>query len=155
MVKIINKGFTLIELLMYMSILSIMLLSIISSFIYFQKIIQNNNYNYFIRNQIYGQLNVVQQYLLNNRAVLHNDVLTIFDRYDNQIYDLDVSSNKIRNIYQLKGYDFYLLENTNFKNIKTEYLSNYRIIKYEFSWLDMFNREQYLTEYLIVINQKM
>ncbi len=155
MVKIINKGFTLIELLMYMSILSIMLLSIISSFIYFQKIIQNNNHNYFIRNQIYVQLNVVQQYLLNNRAVLHNDVLTIFDRYDNQTYDLDVSSNKIRNIYQLKGYDFYLLENTNFKNIKTEYLSNYRIIKYEFSWPDMFNREQYLTEYLIVINQKM
>ncbi len=155
MAKIKNKGFSLIELIMYISILSIVFLSIISSFLYFQKIIQNNNYNYFVRNEIYRQLNIAEQYLINNKSILHNDMLTIFNKEGSQIYDFDVSANKIRNIYLNKGFEFFTLENTNFVSTKAEYLSNYRIIKYEFKWKDMFNREQLLMEYLIVINQKM
>ncbi len=154
MVKIISKGFTLIELIIYIGILSIILLSSISSLIHFQKIIQNYNQNYFIKNQIYVNLNIIQQYFLNNQFSFENNNLSFYK--DNlKINTFVFSDNKINSLYYSNNKNISILENINFVNIKSEYVLNTRAIKFEFTWKDMFNREKKVTEYLIVINRKM
>ena len=75
-----TAGLTLIELILYMGIFCFMFLAMMSTVFYLQKIIQNNNHNYYVKNQIYSNLNILQQYLYRSRMELGNHELKIFSK---------------------------------------------------------------------------
>lgn len=144
--KIKNKGLTLIELLIYMSIFSIILLMINSSVFYLQKIIQNNNKNYYIKNQIYINLNILQQYLYKNYITVNDADLNIFNRNNDLILTQRLENNQIKNIYKDKW--FYIADNVYLQKYDLSLIANKSLLKIEISWNDDRNKSQKLTEYL-------
>lgn len=153
MAKIIKqkkKGLTLIELLIYMSIFSIICLMITSSVFYLQKIIQNNNQNYYVKNHIYSNLNILQQYLYRSSVKVVNNDLKIFDKNNNLILTQKIDNKQIKNIYQNKN--FVIDEYLNFEKYEVNLIENNRLIKFDISWTDSRGKLQNLTEYLVVIN---
>jgi prepilin-type N-terminal cleavage/methylation domain-containing protein len=156
MAKIItqnNKGLTLIELLIYMSIFSIIFSMITSSVFYLQKIIQNNNQNYYIKNRIYFNLNILQQYLYSSGIEVVNNDLKIFDKNNSLILTQKIENKQIKNIYQNKNFiiDGFL----NFEKYTVSSIDKGRVLRFDISWVDSRGKVQNLTEYLIVINLKM
>lgn len=150
-IKIKNEGLTLVELLIYMSIFSIMLLMINSSVFYLQKIIQNNNNNYHIKNQIYFNLNILQQYLYKNSVNIQNQSLNLFNKNDDLILTQKIENHQIKNIYQNK--EFEPLYNVYLEKYNLSLIENNHLLKIEISWKDNRGKIQDLIEYLIVINQ--
>ena len=148
-----NKGITLIELLIYMSIFSIICLMISSSMFYLQKIIQNNNQNYYIKNQIYFNLNILQQYLYKSHVDIDNNNLKIFDKNNNLILIQGIENNKIKNIYQNKS--FIMDDDLKLEKYEISFIEKDRLIKFDISWLDNRGKYQNIIEYLIVINQNL
>jgi len=149
----INKGISLIELIVYMSIFFVIFTMITYSTFYMQKIIQNNNQNYYVKNQIYFNINILQQYLFKTTVKLYNNELKFYDKNHNLILTQVFENNQLKNIYKYKSFN--AIDNVNFKDIKIDILENNTIIKYEVSWLDNNNKTHSITEYLIVINQNM
>jgi competence protein ComGC len=150
-IKIKNKGLTLVELLIYMSIFSIMLLTINSSVFYLQKIIQNNNNNYYIKNQIYFNLNILQQYLYKNSVSIQNQSFNLFNKNNDLILTQKMENSQIKNIYQNK--EFEPLYNVYLEKYNLSLIENNHLLKIEISWKDNRGKIQNLIEYLIVINQ--
>ena len=152
-----EKGMTIIELLIYMSIFSIIMLMIISSVFYLQKIIQNNNQNYYVKNQIYYNLNILQQYLYKTHVELSKNIngqdLSFFDKENNLILIQKIENKKIKNIYKNKAIN--IIDDISFDDLKIELLDNDRVLKYTFSWKDSRFKNKVITEYLIVINRNM
>lgn len=148
-----NKGVTLVELLVYIGIFSIILFIISSSSFYLQKIIQNNNQNYYIKNQIYYNFNVLQQYLNKSYVELSGNDLKFFDKNKRLILTQKIENNHIKNIYQNKN--FIIDEYSNFQKYEISLIDKGRVIMFNISWLDNRNKIQNLTEYLIVINQNL
>jgi prepilin-type N-terminal cleavage/methylation domain-containing protein len=149
--KIQNKGLTLIELLIYMSIFSIILLMINSSVFYLQKIIQNNNNNYRIKNQIYFNLNILQQYLYKNSVSVQDKNLNLFNKNNDLILTQKMENSQIKNIYQNK--EFEPLYSVYLEKYNVSLIDNNHLLKIEISWKDNRGKIQNLIEYLIVINQ--
>lgn len=145
-----NTGLTLIELLIYMSIFSIICLMITSSVFYLQKIIQNNNQNYYIKNQIYTNFNILQQYLYKAHVEVVGKDLKFFDKNNNLILTQKIENKQIKNIYQNKN--FIINDYLNFEKYEISLIENNRLIKFEITWLDSGGKLQNLTEYLVVIN---
>lgn len=148
-----NKGVTLVELLVYIGIFSIILFIISSSSFYLQKIIQNNNQNYYIKNQIYYNFNVLQQYLNKSYVELSGNDLKFFDKNKRLILTQKIENNHIKNIYQNKN--FIIDEYSNFQKYEISLIDKGRVIMFNISWLDNRNKIQNFTEYLIVINQNL
>ena len=148
-----NKGVTLIELLVYIAVFSIIFLIISSSSFYLQKIIQNNNQNYYIKNQIYFNLNILQQYLNKSNIQLSGNNLLFFDKNKRLILTQKLENNHLKNIYQNKN--FVIDQYSNFHKYEISLLDKGRVIKFDISWLDNRGKVQNLTEYLIVINQNL
>jgi prepilin-type N-terminal cleavage/methylation domain-containing protein len=146
-----NKGFTLIELLVYMSIFSIILLIVNSSTFYLQKIIQNNNSNYYIKSQIYFNLNILQQYLYRTNISIEDNKLNFFDRNNNLILTQKLENSEIKNVYLNK--EFNLMESIYFQKYNMSFIDSNKVLRIEMSWKDNRGKTQNLTEYLIVINQ--
>ncbi len=154
MAKVIKqnkKGLTLIELLIYMSIFSIICLMVTSSVFYLQKIIQNNNQNYYVKNHIYFNLNILQQYLYNSSVKIVDNELKIFDKNNNLILTQKIDNKHIKNIYQNKT--FIIDEYLNFEKYEISLTENNRLLKFDITWSDNRGKLQHLTEYLVVINQ--
>lgn len=149
----INRGVTLVELLVYISVFSIIFLIISSSSFYLQKIIQNNNHNYYVKNQIYFNLNILQRYLNKSSVKLLNNDLKFFDKNKNLILTQKIENNHIKNIYQNK--DFILDQYMSLEKYEISLIDNGRVIKFDISWLDNRGKIQNLIEYLIVINQNL
>jgi competence protein ComGC len=156
MAKIITqnkKGLTLIELLIYMSIFSIICLMVTSSVFYLQKIIQNNNQNYYVKNHIYFNLNILQQYLYSSSVKIVDNELKIFDKNNDLILTQRIENKQIKNIYQNKSF---VIDNySNFEKYEVKLIGNNRLIKFDIWWTDSRGKVQNLTEYLIVINQNL
>ena len=148
-----NKGLTLIELLIYMSIFSIILLMINSSVFYLQKIIQNNNRNYYIKNQIYLNLNMLQQYLYRDYVTVDNKGLNIFNKNNDLIMTQSLENNRIKNVYKNKW--FYIVDNVYLQKYNISLIDDNSLLKVEVLWNDDRGKSQNLTQYLIVINQNM
>ncbi len=148
-----NKGITLVELLVYMAIFSIIFLSILSSVFYLQKIIQDNNQNYYVKNQIYFNLNILQEYLYNSQIKIENNELQISDGSDNLIMTQYLASSTLKNKYVNKEID--PLPLVQLETYAFELTDNNRILKFETSWKNNRNKIQTLTEYLVVINHKL
>ena len=156
MAKIItqnNKGLTLIELLVYMGIFSIICLMVGSSMFYLQKIIQNNNQNYYIKNQTYFNLNILQQYLYSSSVKIVDNELRIFDKNNNLALTQKMDNKQIKNFYSNKS--FVIDEYLNFEKYEINLIENNRLIKFDISWVDSRGKSQNLTEYLVVINLNM
>ncbi len=153
MAKVKSRGVTLVELLVYIGVFSIIFLIISSSSFYLQKIIQNNNQNYYIKNQIYYNLNILQQYLNKSYVELSNNDLKFFNKNKNLILTHKIENNYIKNIYQNKNFviDKYL----NFQKYEISLIDNGRVIRFDISWLDNRGKVRNLIEYLIVINQNL
>jgi len=145
-----QRGITLIELLMYNAIFFILFLSVMSSVFYLQKIIQNNNQNYYVKNQIYTNLNILQRYMYKNYVVLDNQNIKIFTKSDKLILTQNIENNQIKNIYQDKS--FLVSESIIFTEYNISQTDKKRLLKFEISWLDSRGKKQSLTEYLVVIN---
>lgn len=148
-----HKGVTLVELLIYMSIFSIICLMVTSSVFYLQKIIQNNNQNYYVKNHIYINLNILQQYLYSSSVKIVDNELKIFDKNNNLILTQIIDNKQIKNIYHNKN--FVIDEYLNFEKYEINLIENNRLIKFEITWLDSRGKVQNLTEYLVVINQNL
>jgi competence protein ComGC len=156
MAKIITqnkKGLTLVELLIYMSIFSIICLIVTSSVFYLQKIIQNNNQNYYVKNYIYFNLNILQKYLYSSSVKIVDNELKIFDKNDDLILTQKIDNKQIKNIYQNKN--FVIDEYLNFEKYEINLIENNRLIKFDISWIDSREKLQNLTEYLVVINRNL
>ena len=148
-----NRGITLIELILYMSIFSIIFLTIMSSVFYLQKIIQTNNQNYYIKNQIYDNINILQQYLYKSQVSITSHTLTLLDKNNTLILNQTLQHGQLKNRYGNKTIT--IMEQVIFKAFNLEMLDNNRVLKIEFSWLDSRGKTQSLVEYLIVINQNL
>ena len=148
-----NQGMTLIELLLYMSIFSIIFLLIMSSVFYLQKIIQNNNQNYYVKNQVYENLNILQQYLYKSHITITNQNLNFFDKNNRLILTQKLDQKYIQNVYNNKTIT--PMQYIRFEEYNLQLLDNSRVLKIKFSWLDTRGKPQTLTEYLIVINQNL
>lgn len=148
-----NKGLTLIELLIYMSIFSIICLMVSSSVFYLQKIIQNNNQNYYVKNQIYTNLNILQQYLYKAHVEVIDNNLRFFDKNNNLILIQKIDNKQIKNIYNNKSFTFG--EYLNFEKYELEMIEKDKLIKFDISWLDGRGKRQNFVEYLVVINQNL
>ncbi len=149
-----KKGISLIELIIYISIFSIISIMITESLFYIQKIIQNNNQNYYIKNQIYNNLNILQQYLLSNRAEVVDEHISILDRNNNIIFEQILEDGEYKNIYNSR-LQFKPMENIKIENIKIEFTEENRLIRYQISYKDQYQRVHDMTDYLIVINRNM
>ncbi len=149
----ISKGVTLVELLLYMGIFSILFLTITSTVFYLQKIIQNNNQNYYVKNQIYTNLNILQQYMYKNSVVLDSQNLQIIDRNGNTVLTQKIENNQLKNIYS--NSEFLINDKIFFTTYNISQLEKDRLIKFEISWLDSRGKSQNFTEYIIVINQNL
>ena len=145
-----NKGVTLIELILYMSIFSMIFLMIMSSVFYLQKIIQTNNQNYYVKNQLYENFNILQQYLYKSHINITNKNLNFFDKNNTLMLTQKINQKHIQNVYKNKAIT--QMEYINFETYNLELLNNDRILKIEISWLDNRGKSQNLIEYLIVIN---
>lgn len=148
-----NRGLTLIELLIYMSIFSIICLIVSSSVFYLQKIIQNNNQNYYTKNQIYFNLNILQQHLYSTHVEIIDGDLNFFDKNNNLFLTQKIENKQIKNIYQSKN--FVIDEYLNLEEYKIELIDKNRLLKFDISWFDNRGKIQNITEYLIVINLNM
>ena len=148
-----NKGLTLIELILYMSIFSMIFLMIMSSVFYLQKIIQNNNQNYYVKNQVYENLTILQQYLYKSHITITNQNLNFFDKNNRQILTQKLDQKHIQNVYSNKTVT--PIQYINFEGYNLQLLDNGRVLKIEISWFDNRRKLQVLTEYLIVINQNL
>jgi uncharacterized protein YnzC (UPF0291/DUF896 family) len=152
----INKGLTLVELLLYMSIFSILFLTITSSVFYLQKIIQNNNQNYYIKNQIYTNLNILQEYMYKNRVELDSQdlqTIKIIDKNGNTVLTQKIENNQLKNIYS--NSEFVVNEKIFFTIYNLSLLEKDRLLKFEISWLDSRGKLQNFIEYIIVINHNL
>lgn len=145
-----SNGLTLIELLIYMSIFSIIFIIITSSVFYLQKIIQNNNQNYYVKNQIYTNLNILQQYLYKTHIEMAGNDLKFFDKNNNLILTQKIENKQIKNIYPNKSFiiDDYL----NFEKYEISLIDNGKVLRFGISWFDSRGKVQNIVEYLIVIN---
>ncbi len=150
-INIKNRGLTLIELLIYMSIFSIIFIMITSSVFYLQKIIQNNNQNYYVKNQVYQNLNILQQYLYRSRITITDQSLNLFDKNNKLIFTQNLDQGILKNTYEHKTFNG--IEQVNFERYNLELTDNNRILKIEFSWLDNRGKVQNYMDYLIVINR--
>lgn len=148
-----NKGISLIELILYMSIFMFVFTTVISSTLYIQKMIQNNNYNYYVKNQFYMNFDILQQYLYRNRVEFDGVNIYFFDKNNVKIFTQNIENNNIKNIYRDK--DISILEGVSIKQINIEFLENNRLLSYSIYWLDQLGKERFLTEHFIVINQNM
>ncbi len=125
-------------------------LMIMSSVFYLQKIIQNNNQNYYVKNQLYQNLNLLQQYLYKSSVVTDGQSLKFFDKNNTLILTQKLEQNQIKNIYSNKTIT--QIEYVNLQTYTVQLMNNDRVLKIEISWLDSRGKVQNLTEYLIVIN---
>ncbi|MBC7766704.1 prepilin-type N-terminal cleavage/methylation domain-containing protein [Arenimonas sp.] len=148
-----NKGLTLIELILYMSIFSMIFLMIMSSVFYLQKIVQNNNQNYYVKNQVYENLTILQQYLYKSHITITNKNLNFFDKNNKQILTQKLDQKHIQNVYSNKTVT--PIQYINFEGYNLQLFDNGRVLKIEISWFDNRRKLQVLTEYLIVINQNL
>jgi competence protein ComGC len=148
-----NKGLTLVELLLYMSIFSILFLTITSSVFYLQKIIQNNNQNYYVKNQIYTNLNILQQYMYKNLVTVEGQDIKIFTKTGNLILTQKIEKYQLKNIYS--NSEFVINDKIFFTNYNISMIEKNRLIKFEISWLDSRGKTQNFTEYIVVINQNL
>lgn len=156
MAKIIsqkNKGLTLIELLVYMGIFSIICLMVSSSVFYLQKIIQNNNQNYFIKNQVYYNLNILQQYLYYTRVEIKAGDLNFFDKNNMHVLTQKIENKQVKNIYKDKS--FVINDNLNLEKYDITFTDKDRLIRFDISWVDNRGKTHNFTEYLVVINHNM
>lgn len=149
-----KKGLTLIELIIYIGIFSFIFITIISSLFYIQKIIQNNNQNYYEKNQIYNNLNTLQQYLFLFSIKIEDDELNFFDKDNNLVFTQKVEGNVLKNIYP-NGKVFEAIPYINVDNLNIYMMNRDRVLRYRIIWKDTTNRYKEITEYLIVINQNM
>jgi len=145
-----QKGTTLIELLVYMGIFSIMMLMVSSSIFYLQKIIKNNNHNYYVKNQIYTNLTILQHHLDNASMTLENDELKLFSKTGKLIMSQKIQDGQPQFIYRDKNFNPYHL--IDFQTYHMALIDKNRVVQIEISWLDMRGKPQTLVEYLIVIN---
>ncbi len=146
-----NKGLTLIELILYMGIFCFIFLVMMSSVFYLQKIIESNNREYYVKNQIYTNLNILQQYLYKSHITIENQNLNFFDKHDTLILTQTFEQDQMRNIYQDKA--FFPMEYIDFESYNLELLDSGRVLKVEYTWLNNRGKTQKITDYLIVINQ--
>ncbi len=149
-----QKGITILELIIYMSILSVVLSIAFSSMFYIQKIIENNNYNYYVKNQLYKNFNVLQKYLYKYRLNIdtENKNISILGKDNKIILKQVLDNNNIKNIYeksQFYPYEFLKLNNLDLKMI------NDNILELKYYWTDNRGNTHMLTDYLIVINQNL
>jgi prepilin-type N-terminal cleavage/methylation domain-containing protein len=145
-----QKGMTLIELLVYMSMFSIMMLTVTSSLFYLQKIIQNNNHNYYVKNQIYRNLAILQEHLRDSSIVLDNQELSLFSKNGTAAMAHHLEDDQPVFVYRDKKFNPY--HQINFQGYSMSLVDKNRLLKFEISWLDTRGRRQVLVEYLIVIN---
>ena len=145
-----NKGLTLIELILYMSIFCFIFLIMMSSVFYLQKIIQTNNQNYYVKNQIYANLNILQQYLYKSGVQINNQELKIISKNGNVELTQKLENNSMKNTYSNKGFN--PMENVLLLKYTVELIDGGRTLKVDFSWLDSREKTQNFAEYLIVIN---
>ena len=124
-----------------------------SSVFYLQKIIQTNNQNYYIKNQIYDNINILQQYLYKSQVSITSHTLTLLDKNNTLILNQTLQHGQLKNRYGNKTIT--IMEQVIFKAFNLEMLDNNRVLKIEFSWLDSRGKTQSLVEYLIVINQNL
>jgi type II secretory pathway pseudopilin PulG len=148
-----NKGLTLVELLLYMSIFSILFLTITSSVFYLQKIIQNNNQNYYVKNQIYTNLNILQQYMYKNLVTVEGQEIKIFTKTGDLILTQKIEKYQLKNIYT--NSEFFINDKIFFTNYNISQIEKNRLLKFEISWLDSRGKSQNFTEYIVVINQNL
>ncbi len=148
-----QKGITLIEILMYMSIFLLISVVTMSSVFYLQKIIQNNNQNYYIKNQIYTNLNILQLYMYKNHVTLRGQDLIIFSKNGELMLTQKIENNSLKNIYQNK--QFFIDEKISFTKYDIYQLEKNRLLKFDISWLDNRGKQQNLIDYLVVINSNL
>ena len=139
------------ELLVYMGIFSIIFLFIMSSVFYLQKIIQNNNENYYVRNQIYSNLNILQQYLQKSRVELEGSNLKLFNKNNILVLTLEVTNGQPKNLYSSKSFDTFRY--LHFEKYEIQLIDEGGMLQVDISWLDGRKKVQNLREYLIVINR--
>ena len=149
-----KKGITLIELIIYMGIFSFIFITTISSLFYIQKIIQSSNESYYTKNQIYNNLNILQQYLFSFSVTVENGELNFFDQYNNLVFTQKVEGNVLKNIYP-SGKVFESMPYINIDNLYFDMMNRDEVIRYVIIWKDNDNKHKQITEYLIVINKNM
>ncbi len=145
-----NRGLTLIELILYMSIFCFIFLIMMSSVFHLQKIIQTNNQNYYVKNQVYANLNILQQYLYKSGVQINNQELKIISKNGNVVLTQKLENNGMKNTYSNK--EFNPMENVLMLKYAIELIDSGRTLKVDFSWIDSRKKTQNFTEYLIVIN---
>lgn len=148
-----NQGLTLIELILYMSIFCMIFLTVMSSVFYIQKIIQTSNQNYYVKNEMYKNLDILQQYLYSSHITVEGDALTFFDKQDNPVLIQTMTDGYIQNKYINKT--IHPIEQITFQTYRLELQHSGRILQVQVSWLDGQGKTRDLTEYLIVINQNL
>lgn len=147
------KGITLVELLLYMSIFSIIFVMTLSSIFYMQKIIQHNNQDFYIKNQLYVNLDILQQYFELASVKIIGNELNLFDKSGALILAQKYENGHLSNIYKTKRFD--VLRDVQITNYHPTLLSNGTLLKLDISYLDARQKPQILTEYLIVISRNL
>lgn len=148
-----SRGITLIELLVYMGIFSLLFVVITSSVFYMQKIIQSNNQDFYVKNQIYNNLDILQQYLRKSGVVVSNGEVRFLDKDNNTILTQKLMESHLVNTYRDKSFD--PIHGIKIEGYQASIIENGRVLQIDFSYTDARGKSQKLTEHLIVIRQNL
>jgi hypothetical protein len=146
----LTSGITLVELLVYMSIFSFIFMLTMSSSFYLQKIIENNNKNYYVKNQIYQNLNILQEYLYKTHVEIDVQNINFINKSNKLVLTQTFENGHIKNIYENKS--FLVNEYVHLEKYEAKLEDDNHILKIQISWLDNRKKMKNITEYLIVIN---
>jgi Tfp pilus assembly protein PilE len=152
-IKQASRGITLIELLVYMGIFSLLFLVISSSVFYMQKIIQSNNQDFYVKNQIYRNLDILQQYLKKCSVVVLSGEVRFLDKNNNVVLTQKLAQNHLVNVYRDKSFD--PINGIKIDGYQASIIENGRVLQIVFSYTDARGKSQRLTEYLIVIRRNL
>lgn len=156
-----KRGVTLVELILYISLFTILVMGVLSSVVYLQSVLQYTALEHVNREQIYRQLDILQQYLVTaTRVDIATTTIRIYGRYG--YIEQYVDQGVLRMIYHyddgllqknIVPYPYLRLKDFSFtknpRNFVDETLFKKGSISVRVAWLDNKKSVKYFEETLL------